>query len=160
MSKQKDIFGPVNEPTIQVDPNKIETSVFFVTVNSNKSYRKLSEDERKQWRLTLSSIFDVSEDNNFERFITDLNTGEQIALDKLVDFDFEGQIEVGPVRGLYHMHGKVTIRHRTKIHLNFEKIREELSTSRVSPSPHLKIIAIKQDKTTDYIYKYNKKATK
>lgn len=89
-------------------------SRWFMTINSNRTEPEMV----KRLKISYEALY-----KNIKRFITFLKPGE----DKIISIDDDPVIGVGKQLHRIHIHSLLTIKHRTKIHLDYDKIRTFLN---------------------------------
>ena len=141
----------------KVNPDRIRTSAFFLSVNTNQPYKPNKNDENLQ-----------NDSEVFESVMTDvLNHIDQYIIipegdwndDKIVSTDVEYVIEVGTQKNMLHFHGLIKFRHKTAIKLDYKKIKAKICTDLGLKNIHLdnKIVkANNEDNIIAYIDKYKK----
>jgi len=86
-------------------------SRWFITINTNKT----SLDEVKRLRDAYEAMF-----NNIRRFFKFLEGSPQDIISSVDD----PVIGIGNVYGRVHIHSLITVNHKAKIHLDYDKVRE------------------------------------
>ena len=139
----------------KVNPDRIRTSSFLVSLNTNQSYKAGVSDEHIE-----------NDTQIFEGVMSDiLNHIDQYLIipenhwdDKyIVSTDVQYVIELGNQKHNLHFHGLVTFKHKTNIKLDFKKIKSKVSQELGLPNLHLDVKIVKANNTDNvlqYIDKY------
>lgn len=140
MSTEHNI-GPLADTTIQKAPpqkERVRYSSWLVTINSNLPVRTGDEpgvDIAKQDLQTIySKLF--AEDGGIVRFIQYKEDGKG---EEYIDqVDVQGNMEVGSVRFNLHLHAILSIKHRTRIQMDYKGVKravQEVAPFYVNFSP-------------------------
>src|SRR5579885_496161 len=89
-------------------------SRFFITINTNKTDIK----QIKPLKQAYEGFY-----QNLDRFITYLDPSNKM-INEITD---DPVIGIGKTYNRVHIHSLITIKHNSKIHLNFDKIRKYFS---------------------------------
>lgn len=114
-----EVFGNSNvAPDIQ-PKGKVKSSIYLVTVNTNKTLESLSASEKKQFKDFIGFIFDKQ--NLIDNYIID-NYGQAMA-DILESIEVEYHFEISPQNNRLHCHAYVAVEHYGHIRLNIDDMR-------------------------------------
>ena len=110
---------------------KIKTSIFYFTVNSNKSTNRLTEDEIDKWKAQQRDLWS----NKVYYLLTmhpsleNEGIGEYFLVpeDKIININVEIAFEVGSQKDRLHLHGIIKVTHTTKLRLNYKLIHTILN---------------------------------
>jgi len=130
-----------------IEVNKIETnktkttrqrqtalrhSNFFITINSNKSVNKLTQEQQEAEITRFEEVIDKLYNQELRNMITLTSTkteGSMVGvelMDRIVKAKVEYVVEIGPSKGLIHSHGLFALSHRAlNVKINIPKLRDE-----------------------------------
>jgi hypothetical protein len=98
---------------------KVKSSVYLITINSNKTLESLNKNEKKQFKDYVDFIF--AEQNLKDNYIID-NHGDDIN-DIIESIDIEHHFEISPVTNRLHCHAYINIQHHGHISFKINDIR-------------------------------------
>jgi hypothetical protein len=101
---------------------QLRHSSFFLTINTNKKYNKLSQ-EYEDFVKRFKDCIDEMLNNQVKGFVT-LKTDDYDYNKDIKNIESEYAIEIGPRSGAIHSHVMIHIAHYTSVKLNFEFITE------------------------------------
>ena len=139
--------------TRKPNPDKIRTSAFYLTLNSNQSYKeddKMIEQDTEFFDGVMSHVL-----NNIGDFVT-IPEGHWTD-DFIKDTQVQYVIERGNRRGFLHFHSLIKIKHKTQVKLDLKKIREYVSKELGLTGIHIHVRIVKansEEGILEYIDKY------
>lgn len=122
---------------------KMRSSIFLITLNSNKSYDKMTEAERKKFENFAKYLFNK---HNILKYVTDRTNPKDVSKN-LKSIDTRFQYEVGPTSRKYHLHGIVKIEHSGMYWIDQAKMRN-VAKDVLGYNIHLNI-AVTKDSSLD-----------
>jgi hypothetical protein len=133
----------------KVNPDRIRTSSFFVSLNTNNAYKAGVNDEHVENDTIV-----------FEEVMQDiLNHIDQYLLmpeghwdDKyIVSTDAQYVIELGTKKHNFHFHGLLTFKHKTAIKLDFKKIKTKVCDELGLKNLHLDVKIVRGNNTENVL---------
>jgi len=104
-------------------------SQWFLTVNSNRTFEELGEEGRRDFEEKMKKLWSKP----FALLKVPPNSSEGVGpfhqppREKIVSVDCEIAFEVGEKHSRVHMHGRLTVIHRTRVQLNLALIHSILA---------------------------------
>ena len=141
--------------TRKVNPDKVRTSAFYLTLNSNCSYKeddKMIEQDTEFFDGVMSHVL-----NHIDEFVT-IPPGHWTD-EYITDTQVQYVIERGNKKGFLHFHSLIKIKHKTQVKLDLKKIREYVSNQLGLTGIHIHVRIVKansEENILDYISKYAK----
>lgn len=154
----------VKERAFHWDPDKENTSNFFVTINSNRrvSY-PLKEEDKKYWIKFKEAIKSVLDNeklyNEIFRFDPRLPEEKQLFNDKNIDLnksEVSWVASIGRNNPEIHCHILMLIKHKTWLNLDPKKLAELIQEKMDSPTKFKMDIKIVRDSEIENMRKYMK----
>jgi len=113
-----EVFGSNNEDQA-IPKGKLKSSIYLITINSNKTLESMSSAEKKQFKDFVEFVF--SQDNLKDNYIVD-NHG--LDVNGIIEsFELESHFEVSPKTNRIHCHIYINIQHRGHISFRIDDIR-------------------------------------
>ena len=126
-SKKEDIKDINNDPIFndKVDTNEPATrkSIFNITVNTNKVYNSMSDDEKKKFKQVVEYVFHK---DNIIKYLKDMTNPEDATVN-LVNLQTDYAFEVGGSLNRLHVHGYVDVTHTGIMQLSTHLLRIDLN---------------------------------
>lgn len=105
-----------NEPP----KRKTNKSVFLITINTNKDYTKMSNEQKKLFNDFGTWLF--GEDHGIKHFLIDSTNEDN--MENIIDYDdMSAKYEVGEEFKKLHFHAMVVIEHTGKYQIDTEALR-------------------------------------
>lgn len=104
-------------------------SEWFITVNSNRTFDELGPEGRKDFEEKMKKLWRKP----FALLKVPPNSKEGVGpfcqppRDKIISVTMEIAFEVGEKHSRVHMHGKLTVKHRTRVQLNLALVHSILA---------------------------------
>lgn len=130
-------------------------SNFFLTINTNQRFQDDDPMLENDTEVFVGVIQNVL--NDIQSYVNLPPEGDWDRDVESVDVDYV--VEKGTEKNCLHTHILLKFKHRTKVQLNLQKIREYVCNALGLPSIHLKNMLIKKD-NSDNILEYLNKFTK
>ena len=97
---------------------------FLLTINTNQQYKENDEHLNNDISIFETTINDIL--NHIDEYIN-LPQGDKWDDDTIKDADLDYTIERGTKKGQLHIHILFKFKHHTKIQLNYQKIKEDIT---------------------------------
>ena len=139
----------------KINPDRVRTSAFFLSINTNQPYKPNVNDEHLQNDSQIFEEVMVDILNHIDNYII-IPDGDW-SDDKIVSTDVEYVIEVGSKKNMLHFHGLIKFKHKTSVKLDYKKLKQKICGELGLPNIHLdnKIVkANNEDNIISYIDKY------
>ena len=157
MSKKPNIklSGKVSDFNSVQTNEKLKSSNFYLTINTNQSYKINPDGLENDTEVFEDVIKDVLA--NFNDYVT-LPAGVMWDDDNIRDVDIDYVIEKGLNKGFLHSHILIKIKHTTNVKLDFKKIKSKICTDLGLKNIYLKNYVSKNNDQNilQYIQKYVK----
>ena len=148
--------GGIQQLDKVVKNEKIKTSNFFLTINTNQSYQENDENLQNDIAVFEECIKNIlSNLNDYVKI-----DGGIWSDDFINDVDIDYVIELGPVKKHIHSHIMIKIKHKTKIMLDLQKIKSKILTELGLKNIYMNNKLMKTDSSInvlEYINKYTAK---
>ena len=141
----------------QVKQNeKVKQSNFYITVNTNQSYKVNKEGLENDTEVFEGVIKDVL--GNINNYIN-LPPGTQWDDNTIKDVDIQYVVERGNQKGFLHCHALIKIKHTTNVKLNYKTFKAKIQNDLGLKNIYFKnyISKANDDNILNYIDKYVKK---
>jgi len=105
---------------------KSRRSSFFLTINTNKKFNPHSEEYEQfndSFKKSLNEIY-----NNIDQYVKIKNEGDTWNDDTIRDVSIESATEIGGKNNAAHAHVNLNFLHKTRLQLDYDKIKEKLMT--------------------------------
>jgi hypothetical protein len=148
------IKGKIQDMAKKEKNIKPKQSNFLLTINTNQQYKDDDEHLDNDIEVFDSTIKDLL--NNVEQYI---NLPETDKWDDhfIKDIDIDYVLERGQKKGQLHIHILFKIKHHTKIQLNYDKIKNKITTDLGLHNGYMQNKLLKMstnDNIVDYLNKY------
>ena len=97
---------------------------FLLTINTNQQYKEGDKHLNNDIEVFEDTIKDIL--SRIDEYIN-LPQGDKWDDDTIKDADLDYTIERGPKKGQLHIHILFKFKHHTKIQLNYQKIKEDIT---------------------------------
>ena len=136
--------------------DKIKSSNFYLTINSNQSYKLKPDGLENDTEVFEDVIKDVLA--NLNDYVT-LPNGVEWDDNTIRDVNIDYVIEKGSNKGFLHSHILIKIKHTTNVKLDFKKIKTKIFTDLGLKNIYMKNYVSKNNDQNilQYINKYVKK---
>lgn len=115
----------------KANKERINYSSWLITVNSNVPILSPDQPEFKPTKEKLQEVYDKITNNVMDYIkFTREDRGEEF----IWSIDGDGAIEIGPSRGMLHIHFYIAIRHFTKLKLDYSKLGNDIKV--ILPNGH------------------------
>lgn len=104
---------------------KIKSSVFLITINSQKDYQKMSAAQRDRFKKMTNYLFT---ENNIMKFLLDKNSPDDNEKN-LESIEMKHNLEIGEIAGRYHLHALVNVTHTSMYTVELAKLKMFLEKS-------------------------------
>ena len=116
--KDDPIFNDEPKQTKPKPPKTSKYSIYHMTINSNKDYTKMTDDEKIKFKQYADYLF---KGENILKFVKDLSNPENPAIEKTkINYYFE----VGDKLHRLHLHALVKIKHNGYMKMEANMLRE------------------------------------
>ena len=146
----------LHKGTRKTNPDKVRTSAFFLTLNTNKSYKEGNDehfyDDTEIFDGVMTHIL-----NNIDDFV--LIPEGHWTDDYIKNTNVQYVIERGTTKGFLHMHSLIKVLHKTQVKLDLKKMREYVSKELGITGIHIHVRIVKsnnEDNIIQYLEKYQK----
>lgn len=116
----------------ETQPERINKSIFMITINCNKTLENLTENQRNRFKVLMEHLFDKGHIMDFVQS-PDNDANEHI-LQIRTDYNFE----IGPINRTVHSHSTLEIDHKTMLRLNIPELRK-LTNKLMGSACHINI---------------------
>lgn len=103
-----------------------KTSCYLITVNTNLRFKSKSDPKLKEWYHKLDKVALEIGKRLPSYYILKkpaLDRGDKLNKQYIMFSKYQYALELGPDTGCLHYHAAITIRHKTTLSLNYEKIK-------------------------------------
>jgi hypothetical protein len=146
----------MDKKTRNINPDKIRTSAFYLTLNTNCSYKPKVNDEHLDDDISFFDGVINHVLNNIDQFL--LIPEGHWSDDYIKDTQVQYFIERGTQKGFLHMHSLIKILHKTQVKLDLKKIREYVSKELGLTGIHIHVRIVRannEQNILEYLSKYN-----
>ena len=112
-----DVFG--NDEQTEAHKGKLRSSIYLITINSNKTLESLSIAEKKRFKDFVDFVF--TDENLKENYIVDNNGMDVNEITESLEIEYH--FEVSPKNNRLHCHIYINIQHRGHISFRIDEIR-------------------------------------
>ena len=102
--------------TKSIGKAKLKFSVFKLTLNSNKTYHTMSEEDKKKFKQVAQYMFS----DHVKKYLI-FQEGD---LSKIKETNYHYRFELSEVSDWLHLHGIIKMTHKAKLRLNYVKLKE------------------------------------
>jgi hypothetical protein len=110
---------------------KLKFSVFRVTLNSNKTFHTMSQEDKSNFKKVAQYLFS----DDIRKFIT-FQEGD---MSKIIGTSFHYQFELSEIKEAVHLHGIIKMTHKCKLRLDYSKIKQVIDA--ILGGSYLNIVA-------------------
>ena len=119
------VRGGVQDIKKKQKNEKILSSNFLLTINTNQRYGDDDEDLENDIKIFDETIKEIL--NNIPQYVN-LPKGIPFDEEHIKNVDIDYTIEKGTKNNQLHIHIMLKFRHKTKIQLNYQKIKKKITT--------------------------------
>lgn len=105
--------------------NQLKHSNYYLTLNTNKQFNPHDEELEPYVDKFEKCISEIFQGNNIKKYII-IQNDDSFSKDKFKEISTEAVIELGKAKPTVHCHALVKIAHRSKVKLDYEKIRNKV----------------------------------
>lgn len=103
-------------------PKKNKKSVFLLSINTNKTVAKMTEEDKVNFKIVAKYLFD--DHGVFDDFVIKRYGREKPESDLIVDQMSDFNYEISPETQRLHLHGVIDIEHKSNLLIDLPALRE------------------------------------